>query len=46
VTTSGTVTEFKINTPGSSPSAITVGRDNTLWFIDNGSHDVGKVTFS
>ncbi|MEA2532661.1 MAG: virginiamycin lyase, partial [Actinomycetota bacterium] len=46
VTTSGTVTEFKVNTPGSAPTAITVGPDNTLWFIDNGSHDLGRVTFS
>ena len=46
VTTSGTVTEFKVTTPGSSPTAITAGPANTLWFIDNGSHDLGRVTFS
>jgi hypothetical protein len=38
---SGTITEFRIPTPLSDPSAITAGPDNTLWFVEN-QQDAGS----
>src|ERR1700680_2304543 len=39
-----TVTEFPVLTSGSAPQGIAVGADGNLWFTENGSNQVGRIT--
>ena len=43
VTTSGAVTEYLLPA-ASAPEGISVGPDGNLWFTDNGTNKVGKIT--
>jgi streptogramin lyase len=36
ITTSGTITEYPLQTPGSGPFGITTGPDGALWFTEDG----------
>jgi streptogramin lyase len=44
ITTSGTLTEYTINSASAEASAITVGPDGNLWFTDLALNRIGKIT--
>jgi streptogramin lyase len=46
VTTSGALTEYRIDTASSGPGAITAGPDGNLWFTEDLANKVAKVTTS
>ncbi|HVP61245.1 MAG TPA: hypothetical protein VMT11_11835, partial [Myxococcaceae bacterium] len=44
ITTGGTITEYPTPTSLSAPSAITVGPDGNLWFLEWHADKVGRIT--
>ncbi|OLC60558.1 MAG: hypothetical protein AUH89_03990 [Ktedonobacter sp. 13_1_40CM_4_52_4] len=44
ISPSGTITEFPISTPNSSPSEITSGPDGNLWFAGIRINEIGRIT--
>ena len=46
ITTSGTITEFQLQTPFAGPSEITAGPDGALWFTEFGANPprIGRIT--
>ena len=44
ITTSGTITEFPIPTPGSSPHGIALGPDGAIWFTELGADKIGRLS--
>jgi virginiamycin B lyase len=43
ITTGGTITEYTLPS-GSEPLGITAGPDGNLWFTDDGTSRIGKIT--
>jgi streptogramin lyase len=41
---SGGLTEFSLPTPGSGPVGITLGPDGNLWFTENATNQIGRLT--
>lgn len=39
-----TITSFPVTTPNSSPVLITAGPDGALWFTENATSKIGKIT--
>jgi virginiamycin B lyase len=46
MTSSGRVTEFPIPTAGSDPRDIVAGLDGSLWFTEEHSNAIGRITLS
>src|SRR5207249_4124769 len=46
ITTSGSVSEFGIPTPGSFPVGITAGPDGAVWFAERTGNKIGRITTS
>lgn len=44
MTTSGTVTQYRLPGAKSLPQRITAGSDGALWFTDPGTNSVGRIT--
>jgi virginiamycin B lyase len=44
VTTTGQFGEFSVPTAASEPEYITVGPDGALWFTENSSGKIGRIT--
>ncbi|MBV8638283.1 MAG: hypothetical protein JO322_09375 [Candidatus Eremiobacteraeota bacterium] len=46
VTTSLSVTYYRIPTPQSGPAGITAGSDNAMWFTEAGANKIGRIDAS
>jgi len=44
ITTSGTITEFPLPTPGSKPQGIALGPDGAIWFTEQGVDRIGRLS--
>lgn len=44
ITPAGQVTEFRLSTANSDPTGITIGPDKNLWFVAQGSNQIGRIT--
>src|SRR5437660_8705471 len=40
----GGLTQFPIPTPGSGPVAITPGPDGNMWYSENATNQIGRIT--
>lgn len=43
-TSTGSITEFPLPTPGGSPGDITVGPDHNLWFTEDYANKIGRIS--
>jgi hypothetical protein len=46
VTTSGTVTEYPLSTPNSTPAGITGGPDGAVWFTEFSADKIGRIALA
>jgi virginiamycin B lyase len=44
MTLQGALREFAVPSPGSGPGAITSGPDGNLWFTEQASQQIGRIT--
>jgi virginiamycin B lyase len=44
ITTSGAVTEFQIPSVEAFPWGIAAGPDRALWFVEEGTSKIGRIT--